>query len=74
MHSTHTEVHRNTKRVFRPVQNSQTVRITEHGKTIARISPDYPIVTMSADEFRALPISDEELNSAINDALAEIRA
>jgi hypothetical protein len=29
---------------------------------------------MSADEFRALPISDEELNSAINDALAEIRA
>jgi antitoxin (DNA-binding transcriptional repressor) of toxin-antitoxin stability system len=74
MQSTLTEVHRNTKRVFRPVQNGQPVRITEHGKTIARISPDYPIVTMSADEFRALPISDEELNSAINDALAEIRA
>ena len=69
-----TEVSRNTKRVFRPVQNGQRVRITEHGKTIARLSPDYPEITMSPEEFRALPISDAELDQAINEALAEIRA
>lgn len=74
MSATLTEVSRNTKRVFRPVQNGQHVRITEHGKTIARISPDYPVLTLSADAFRALPISDVELNQAINEALAEIRA
>lgn len=74
MNATLTEVSRNTKRVFRPVQNGQRVRITEHGKTIARLSPDYPEMTMSAAEFRALPISDAELDQAINEALAEIRA
>jgi len=73
MSSTLTDVHRNTKRVFRPVQNGHAVRITEHGKPIARISPDYPVVTLSADEFRALPLTDEELDQAINEALAEIR-
>jgi len=74
MQSTLTEVHRNTKKVFRPVQAGQRVRITEHGKPIASIVPDFPVLTMSADEFRALPISDEELDQAINEALAEIRA
>ena len=74
MNVTLTEVSRNTKKVFRPVQNGHRVRITEHGKTIARLSPDYPVITMSADAFRALPISDEELDQAINEALAEIRA
>jgi antitoxin (DNA-binding transcriptional repressor) of toxin-antitoxin stability system len=73
MNATLTEVSRNTKRVFRPVQNGQPVQITEHGKTIARISPDYPTVTMSPEEFRALPISDEDLNNAINKAIAESR-
>ena len=74
MNATLTEVSRNTKRVFRPVQNGQRVRITEHGKIIARLSPDYPEIPMSAEEFRALPISDAELDRAINEALAEIRA
>ena len=74
MQSTLTEVHRQTRKVFRPVQNGQAVRITEHGKPIARIEPDYPAITMTAEEFRALPISEEEFNQAVNEALAEIRA
>jgi antitoxin (DNA-binding transcriptional repressor) of toxin-antitoxin stability system len=74
MSATLTDVQRNSKRVFRPLQSGQPVRITEHGKPFAKVSPDYPVVTMSAEEFRALPISDEELNQAINTALAEIRA
>jgi len=74
MPSTLTEVHRSTKKVFRPVQNGVPVFITEHGKPLARILPDYPVVTLSAEAFRALPIGDEELNEAINEALADIRA
>ena len=74
MSATLTQVQRNSKRVFRPVQNGQAVRITEHGKPFARIAPDYPVVIMSAADFRALPISDEELDQAINEALAETRA
>jgi antitoxin (DNA-binding transcriptional repressor) of toxin-antitoxin stability system len=74
MNATLTQVQRNSKRVFRPVQNGQPVRITEHGKPFARISPDYPVSTMSAAAFRALPISDEELDQAINEALAETRS
>ena len=74
MNATLTEVQRNTKRVFRPVQAGQRVRITEHGKPFAHITPDYPVITMTAAEFRALPVSDEELDRAINTALEEIRA
>jgi len=74
MHSTSTEVHRHTKKVFRPVQNGSPVQITEHGRTIARIEPVYPVVTMSAEEFRAPTLSNEELNTAINEALEDIRA
>lgn len=74
MNATLTDVQRNTKRVFRSLQSGQAVRITEHGKPFAKVSADYPVVTMSAEEFRALPISDEELSQAINAAIAEIRA
>lgn len=74
MKSTLTDLHRVTKQVMRPVLAGRSVKLTEHGKPVARISPDYPVVTMTAEEFRALPISDEELNNAINEALAEIRA
>ncbi|MFM2294926.1 MAG: hypothetical protein RLZZ350_1339 [Verrucomicrobiota bacterium] len=73
MQATLTEVHRNTKKVFRPVQNGRQVTITEHGKPIANISPACPTVTMTMEEFRALPLSDEELNRAINEAIAETR-
>lgn len=74
MSSTMTELHRSTKRVMRPVFAGQTVKVTDQGKPAAKISPDYPVLTMTAEAFRALPIGDEELNQAINEALAEIRA
>jgi antitoxin (DNA-binding transcriptional repressor) of toxin-antitoxin stability system len=74
MSSTMTELHRATKRVMRPVLAGQTVKVTDQGKPAAKITPDYPVMTMTAEAFRALPISDEELNHAINEALAEIRA
>lgn len=73
MQATLTEVQRQARRVFRPVQAGQSVRITEHGRPFARVEPDYPVVTMSAEEFRALPVSDAELDRAINAALKEIR-
>ena len=73
MQATLTEVHRNTKRVFRPVQSGLPVQITEHGKPIAKIHPDYPTVTMTPEEFRALPMSDDELDRSINQAVAESR-
>ncbi len=52
----------------------QIVKLTEHGKPVARISPDYPTVILSAEDFRALELSEGELNQAINEALEEIRA
>ena len=73
MNATLTDVQRNSKKVFRPVQAGQVVRITEHGKPFARVSPDYPARTMTVEEFRALEISDEALNQAINESLAAIR-
>ena len=73
MRATLTEVHREAKKVFRPVQNGKVVQISDHGKPLARILPDYPVQTMSAAEFRALEISEEELNEAINQTLKEIR-
>jgi antitoxin (DNA-binding transcriptional repressor) of toxin-antitoxin stability system len=59
---------------MRPVLAGQTVHVTAQGKPAAVIRPDYPKLTMTAEEFRALPLSDEELDQAINEALAEIRA
>jgi prevent-host-death family protein len=73
MNATLTDVQRNSKKVFRPVQSGQVVRITEHGKPFARVSPDYPTRTMTVEEFRALEISDEALNQSINESLAAIR-
>ncbi len=73
MKATLTEVHREARKVFRPVQNGQVVHVSEHGKPFARILPDYPFATLSAEEFRALEISDDELNAAINQTLNEIR-
>lgn len=74
MRSTLTDLHRATKQVMRPVLSGETVQLTEHGKPVARIAPDYPTVTMTAAEFRALDIPGDELDQAINQTLAEIRA
>jgi prevent-host-death family protein len=68
-----TDLQRATKRVFRPVHNGQTVRVTEHGKPVAVISPDAPERVITADEFRAMEIPDEELDKAIERAIEESR-
>lgn len=69
-----TDLSRATKRVMRPVLAGQSVNVTEHGKPVARISPDYPRMTMTAEQFRALDLSDGELDQAINEAIDDIRA
>ena len=69
-----TDLSRSTKQVMRPVLAGQTVNVTEHGKPVARISPDYPRITMTAEQFRALPLSNEELAQAINEAIDDIRS
>lgn len=69
MKSTLTDLHRVTSKVMRPVLAGKHVTITERGAPLARISPDYERITLSAAELRKLPISDQ----AILDALAESR-
>lgn len=73
MQATLTEAHRDTRRVMRAANQGQTVRITEHGKPLALIKADHPVVQMTPAEFRALEISDADLNAAINQAIAEAR-
>ena len=67
--ATLTDLHRETKKVMRPVLGGKPVAITEHGAPVARITPDYERVTLSEDEFRSLEITDQ----AILRALAESR-
>ncbi|MEN9575642.1 MAG: hypothetical protein RL514_3497 [Verrucomicrobiota bacterium] len=73
MQATLTEAHRDTRRVFRAAAMGRTVRVTEHGKPLVTIRADAPVVKMSAAEFRALELSDAELNDGINQAIAEAR-
>lgn len=58
---------------MRAAAQGQTVRVTEHGKPLARIRADHPVRQMTAAEFRALEISDADLDAAINQAIAEAR-
>lgn len=71
MNATLTRLARDTKNVIRPVLNGQSVHVTEHGKQIARIIPAPPRRVMSAAEFRALNIPDDELDQAILAAIKE---
>lgn len=73
MNATLTEAHRDTRRVIRAAAAGQIVRITEHGKPLALISPDHPVVQMTAEQFRALEISDADLDTAITRAITEAR-
>lgn len=73
MQATLTEAHRDTRRVMRAVSQGQVVKVTEHGKPLARITADFSVRKLTAEEFRALEISDKELNAAINQAIAEAR-
>ena len=68
MQATLTEIHRQAKKVFRPVQAGQAVRITEHGKPIARIVPEVETVTVSLAEFLATEFSDQAILDAIDES------
>ena len=66
MKSTLTELRAETKKVLRPVLAGQHVSITDHGKPLARISPEYETVTLPAAELRKLEITDKAILAAID--------
>lgn len=71
MQATLSELHRETRRVVRPViHGGQEVVLTDFGKPVARIVPYLPTVTVSPAEARASGILDDE---SILSALAESR-
>jgi len=70
MQATLTQIHREAKRVFRPVQAGQRVRITEHAKPIASIVPDCERKVVLLEDFFKSDISD----AAIVEAVQESRA
>jgi prevent-host-death family protein len=71
MHATLSELHRETRRVVRPViHGGQEVVLTDFGKPVARIVPYLPTVTVSPAEARASGILDDE---SILSSLAESR-
>jgi prevent-host-death family protein len=71
MHATLSELHRETRRVVRPViHGGQEVVLTDFGKPVARIVPYLPTVTVSPAEARASGILDDE---SILSCLAESR-
>ena len=71
MQATLSELHRETRRVVRPViHGGQEVVLTDFGKPVARIVPYLPTVTVSPAEARASGILDDE---SILSSLAESR-
>jgi prevent-host-death family protein len=71
MFATLSELHRETRRVVRPViHGGQEVVLTDFGKPVARIVPYLPTVTVSPAEARASGILDDE---SILSSLAESR-
>lgn len=71
MQATLSELHRETRRVVRPViHGGEEVILTDFGKPVARIVPFLPTVTVSPAEARAAGMLDDE---SILAALAEAR-
>jgi antitoxin (DNA-binding transcriptional repressor) of toxin-antitoxin stability system len=68
MQATLTEVHRGAKRVFRPVQAGRRVRITEHGKPIASIVPEYERVEITLAEFYRTELTDEAIREGLKES------
>ena len=69
MEATLTDMHRQTKRVFRQVQAGQPVRITEHGKLIARLVPESAPEEISLEDLQRATIRTED----VIERLREIR-
>ena len=71
MQATLSELHRETRRIVRPViHGGEEVILTDFGKPVARIVPFMPTVTVSPADARASGMLDDE---AILAAIAEAR-
>jgi antitoxin (DNA-binding transcriptional repressor) of toxin-antitoxin stability system len=71
MQATLSELHRETRRIVRPViHGGEEVILTEFGKPVARIVPFMPTVTMSPADARGSGILED---GAILAAIAEAR-
>jgi len=71
MQATLSELHRETRRIVRPViHGGEEVILTDFGKPVARIVPFIPTVTVSPAEARAAGVLDDE---SVLAALAEAR-
>lgn len=71
MQATLSELHRETRRIVRPViHGGEEVILTDFGKPVARIVPFLPTVTVSPEEARAGGTLDDE---SILAAIAEAR-
>jgi prevent-host-death family protein len=69
MQATLSELHRETRRIVRPViHGGEEVVLTEFGKPVARIVPYLPTVTVSPAEARACgALDDDAILSAITE-------
>jgi antitoxin (DNA-binding transcriptional repressor) of toxin-antitoxin stability system len=71
MRATLSELHRETRRIVRPViHGGAEVILTDFGKPVARIVPFMPTVTVTPMEARAAGMLDDE---SILAAIAEAR-
>jgi antitoxin (DNA-binding transcriptional repressor) of toxin-antitoxin stability system len=70
MQATLSELHRETRRIVRPViHGGEEVILTDFGKPVARIVPFMPTVTVSPTEARASGrLDDESILAAIAEA------
>jgi prevent-host-death family protein len=66
--ATLTELHRQTKNVVRRASQGQTVQLTEHGRPVAKLSPDSEVRTITPEEFMKLEFTDEAILEAIREA------
>jgi antitoxin (DNA-binding transcriptional repressor) of toxin-antitoxin stability system len=73
MQATLSELHRETRRIVRPViHGGEEVILTEFGKPVARIVPFMPTVTMSPADARGSGIlQDASILAAIAEAREE---
>jgi antitoxin (DNA-binding transcriptional repressor) of toxin-antitoxin stability system len=73
MKATLSELHRETRRIVRPViHGGEEVILTDFGKPVARIGPFLPVVTGSPSEARAGGmLDDESILAAVSEAREE---
>jgi antitoxin (DNA-binding transcriptional repressor) of toxin-antitoxin stability system len=61
MHATLSQLHRETRRIVRPViHGGEEVVLTEYGKPVARIVPYMATVTVSPSQARETGMLDDE--------------